>query len=358
MELKTLDELLVAGVKHGVSDVHFRPGAPPLFRISGTITPVKYARLLPSDTATISGHFLAKLGDKVDPREIQEYDTSYSIPGVARFRINIYRQRGSLAIVARVIPTEIPTIESLGLPAVLTTIAQEERGLVLVTGATGSGKSTTLAAMINRINSSRACHILTIEDPIEFLHQNRKASVSQREIGPDTKNYIVGLRAALRQDPDVILVGEMRDAESIDIALKAAETGHLVFSTVHTTDAAKTIGRITSVFPAEEQLFVRNRIADNLKATVSQRLLPRADGKGRAVALEIMIVTQTIQEDIRDPNRTEEIKDAIEKGRQQYGMQSFDQHLTDLYRTGIITLQTAINAATNPSDFQRALHFE
>jgi twitching motility protein PilT len=257
-----------------------------------------------------------------------------------------------------VIPTTIPTIESLGLPAVLGKVAEEERGLILVTGATGSGKSTTLAAMINQINATRSCHILTIEDPIEFLHQNRKASVSQREIGPDTLNYIVGLRAALRQDPDVILVGEMRDAESIDIALKAAETGHLVFSTVHTTDAAKTIGRITSVFPAEEQLFVRNRIADNLKATVSQRLLPRADGKGRAVALEIMIVTQTIQEDIRDPARTDEIKDAIEKGRQQYGMQSFDQHLTDLYRANIITLQTAIHAATNPSDFERALHFE
>ena len=298
------------------------------------------------------------MGDKVDLREIQEYDTSYSIPGVARFRINIYRQRGSLAIVARVIPTEIPTIESLGLPAVLGKIAQEERGLILVTGATGSGKSTTLAAMINQINATRPCHILTIEDPIEFLHQNRKASVSQREIGPDTKNYVVGLRAALRQDPDVILVGEMRDAESIDIALKAAETGHLVFSTVHTTDAAKTIGRITSVFPAEEQLFVRNRLADNLKATVSQRLLPRADGKGRAVALEIMVVTQTVQEYIRDPSRTDGIKDVIEKGRQQYGMQSFDQHLTDLYRANIITLQTAVQAATNPSDFERALHFE
>jgi len=358
MELKTLDELLVAGVKHGVSDVHFRPGAPPLFRISGTITPVKYERLLPSDTSAIAGHFLAKLSDRVDPREIQEYDTSYSIPGVARFRINIYRQRGSLAIVARVIPTEVPTIEALGLPDVLGRIAQEERGLVLVTGATGSGKSTTLAAMINRINTTRSCHILTIEDPIEFLHQNRKSSVSQREIGPDTKNYIVGLRAALRQDPDVILVGEMRDAESTDIALKAAETGHLVFSTVHTTDAAKTIGRIMSLFPADEQLFVRNRLADNLRATISQRLIPRVDGKGRVVAMEVMIVTQTVQEYIRDINRTEGIKDVIEKGRQQYGMQSFDQHLTDLYKAGAITLQTAIHAATNPSDFERALNFE
>ena len=358
MDIKTLDGLLRAGVTHGVSDMHFRPGAPPLFRLNGTMTPVKFDRLLPSHTAAIAGHFLAALGDTVDLKGIQEYDTSYSIPGVARFRINIYRQRGSLAIVARVIPTEVPTVESLGLPAVLSTIGSEERGLVLVTGATGSGKSTTLAALINLINGTRPCHILTIEDPIEFLHPNRKATVSQREIGPDTKNYVIGLRAALRQDPDVILVGEMRDAESTDIALKAAETGHLVFSTVHTTDAAKTIGRIMSLFPADEQLFVRNRLADNLKATLSQRLIPRVDGKGRVVAMEIMIVTQTVQEYIRDINRTEGLKDVIEKGRQQYGMQSFDQHLTDLYKAGTITLQTAIHAATNPSDFERALNFE
>ncbi|HEY5999364.1 MAG TPA: type IV pilus twitching motility protein PilT [bacterium] len=358
MDIKTLDGLLRAGVTHGVSDLHFRPGAPPLFRLNGTMTPVKFDRLLPSNTEAIAGHFLAALGDRMDLKEIQEYDTSYSIPGVARFRVNIYRQRGSLAIVARLIPTEIPTVESLGLPAVLNRIAAEERGLVLVTGATGSGKSTTLAAMINLVNNTRPCHILTIEDPIEFLHQNRKATVSQREIGPDTKNYVVGLRAALRQDPDVILVGEMRDAESTDIALKAAETGHLVFSTVHTTDAAKTIGRIMSLFPADEQLFVRNRLADNLKATISQRLIPRVDGKGRVVAMEVMIVTQTVQEYVRDINRTEGLKDVIEKGRQQYGMQSFDQHLTDLYRAGAVTLQTAIHAATNPSDFERALNFE
>jgi twitching motility protein PilT len=212
--------------------------------------------------------------------------------------------------------------------------------------------------LINLINNTRPCHILTLEDPVEYVHPNRKATVSQREIGPDTKNYVIGLRAALRQDPDVILVGEMRDAESTDIALKAAETGHLVLSTVHTTDAAKTIGRITSLFPAEEQFFVRNRLADNLKATISQRLLPRVDGKGRVVAMEIMIVTQTVQEYIRDINRAEGLKDVIEKGRQQYGMQSFDQHLSELYRSNAIALQTAIHAATNPSDFERALHFE
>jgi twitching motility protein PilT len=358
MDVKLIQEILVSGVRHGVSDIHFRPGAPPLFRITGKMVPLKGDRLLPSHTEAIAKVLLGQMGDRIDLRDVQEYDTSYSVPGVSRFRVNIYRQRGSLAIVARIIPTVIPTMEQLGLPPVIEKIADEERGLVLVTGATGSGKSTTLASMINRINHTRQAHILTIEDPIEFLHVNHLSTISQREIGPDTKNYVVGLRAALRQDPDVILVGEMRDAESIDIALKAAETGHLVFSTVHTTDAAKTIGRLTSVFPADEQLFVRNRIADNLKATVSQRLLPKADGKGRTPALEIMIVTQTIEEYIRDVTRTESLTDVIEKGRQQYGMQSFDQHLTDLYRQGVITLETAIHASTNPSDFQRALHFE
>ena len=229
---------------------------------------------------------------------------------------------------------------------------------MLLTCATCSGKSSTLAAMIHHINATRRVHILTIEDPIEFLHANQKASVSQREIGLDTKNYNVALRAALRQDPDVILVGEMRDAESIDIALKASETGHMVFSTVHTTDASKTIGRLVSVFPAEEQQTVRYRIADNLRATISQRLLPRSDVKGRAVAAEIMVVTKTVQEYIRDPERTGGLKDVIEKGRSQYGMQSFDQHLTELYRGGKITLETATEYASNPADFQRALSFE
>jgi twitching motility protein PilT len=358
MELTTLQEILKAGVKNGVSDVHFRPGAPPLFRISGVMTAIKYEKLLPWHTEAIALLFMNVSGERPDLREVQEYDTSYSIPGVARFRINIYRQRGSFAIVCRVIPTEMPTMEKLGLPPVVAKLAEEERGMILVTGATGSGKSTTLAAIIDNINTTRAVHILTIEDPIEFLHQNKKASVSQREIGPDTKNYVVGLRAALRQDPDVILVGEMRDTESIDIALKAAETGHLVFSTVHTTDASKTIGRLMSVFPADEQLFVRNRLADNLKATISQRLLPRIDGKGRCVALEIMIVTQTVQECIRDVSRTDQLTDVIEKGRQQYGMQSFDQHLSELYRAKVITLETAMHASSSPGDFERALHFE
>ncbi len=358
MEEKTLHNLLSWGIKYGASDIHFRPGSPPLYRIQGNVVGIKHDKLTPMDIEGMVRVLLSKERPDENLQELQEVDTSYSIPGVSRFRVNVYRQRGSLSIVLRIIPFSLPTVEQLGLPPVVNRIAETERGLVLVTGATGSGKSTTLAAMIHHINLSRQVHILTIEDPIEFLHQSRKATVSQREIGPDTRNYVVGLRAALRQDPDVILVGEMRDAESIDIALKAAETGHTVFSTVHTTDAAKTIGRLIGVFPADEQNVVRARLADNLKATISQRILPRADGTGRTVACEVMIVTATIQELVKDMARTGELKDVIEKGRQQYGMQSFDQHLTDLYKGQVVSLETAMQASSNPADFERALHFE
>lgn len=358
MEETKLHSLLSGGVAYGASDVHFRPGSPPLYRIKGKIVGAKHEKLTPSDIEEIARILLSGERPGEDLKEVQEVDTSYSIAGLSRFRVNVYRQRGSLSAVLRIIPLSLPTVDDLGLPPVVTKIAEAERGLVLVTGATGEGKSTTLAAMIHHLNSTRQGHILTIEDPIEFLHQSRLATVSQREIGLDTKNYVVGLRAALRQDPDVILVGEMRDAESIDIALKAAETGHTVFSTVHTTDAAKSIGRLVSVFPSDEQMVVRSRLADNLKATISQRLLARVDGKGQCVACEIMIVTATVQEYIRDLSRTDELKDVMEKGRQQYGMQSFDQHLTELYRQGTVSLEVATQASSNPSDFERALHFE
>ena len=274
----------------------------------------------------------------------------------ARFRVNIYRQRETYGLVLRIIPTEAPTLAKLNLPPVIETIADADRGLVLVTGTTGSGKSTTLAAIVNHINETRMAHVLTIEDPIEFMHSNKRSSISQREIGVDTASFNVGLRAALRQDPDVILVGEMRDAESIDIALKAAETGHLVFSTVHTTDATKTIGRILGVFPAEEQEQVRQRLAQNLHSTISQRLLPRRDGSGMVVAQEIMLCTGSIREAISKPGSMS-IKDLIEKSRIQYKMQSFDQHLVDLMKSGLITKEVALSAATSPSDFERNLSY-
>jgi twitching motility protein PilT len=350
--------LLSTGVQHGASDIHLKAGDPPTYRVNGTLVPAKYDRLTPADTHAICKQFLkgSEVEDKLDV--LQEYDTSFSIAGVSRFRVNVYRQRGTLAAVLRIIASKVPTLEELGLPPVVKDISLHDRGLILVTGATGSGKTSTLAAMINHINRTRRVHIVTIEDPIEYLHPNIKASVSQREIGLDTRSFNLALRAALRQDPDVVLVGEMRDAESIDIALKAAETGHTAFSTVHTTDAAKTIGRLISVFPANEQANVRLRLADNLKSTISQRLLPRSDVKGRILAAEIMIGTPLVQELIRDKDRTGALKDAIENGRTQYHMQSFDQHLGDLVHSGKITLDTAKHYATSPSDLERAMSFE
>jgi twitching motility protein PilT len=356
MESQVLEALLETGVRHGASDIHFRPGAPPMYRVNKQLVPLKTDALTPDGCAAIARAVGGRRFQKMQLEDVQEYDTSYSIPGVARFRVNIYRQRGTISLVLRIVPTKVPTIKALGIPQVIQKIAENERGLVLVTGATGSGKSTTLASMINHINETRMDHVLTIEDPIEFVHKNIKASVSQREIGPDTASFAHGLRAALRQDPDVILVGEMRDTDSIDIALKAAETGHLVFSTVHTTDAAKTIGRIISVFAPEQQQIIRMRLAENLQATISQRLLPRADGQGMVVACEIMLCTQAIREVIADPS-SGNIKDLIEQGRQHYHMQSFDQHLVHLFKNGVITKQTAMRAATSPGDFERNLEF-
>jgi len=358
MDTKVLDQLLAAAVKNHASDIHFKAGSPPIFRINGEVREVKAPKLRSEDTMDIVSHLLPRqeLRDRI--AELQDYDTSYVLENVGRFRVNIFRQKTTLAVVMRIIPIEVPTFESLGLPPILEKISNEERGMILVTGVTGSGKSSTLAAMIAHINHNRHRHILTIEDPIEFVHQDDHCTVSQREIGVDTKGFSEGLRRALRQDPDVILVGEMRDYETVDIALKAAETGHLVFSTVHTTDAPRTINRLVGVFPADEQDLVRIRIAEALRAVISQRLLPKASGKGRALAAEIMVNTLSIAECIRDASKTMGMKEYIEKGYDQYGMQSFDQCLTRLYRSGEITLEVAKGAASNPADFERALNFE
>jgi len=356
--------VLKAMVEQEASDLHVSAGSGFRVRLRGKLIPAAdTSALTPDEIATIVGGIL--LASRKCTHEnlmpfietITDYDCSYSVAGLGRFRVNIASQRRSLAIVLRHIPYALPTIEGLGLPRVLGDIAMEERGLVLVTGITGSGKSTTLAAMINLINQNKNCKIITIEDPIEFLYRDVGCSIIQRECGSDTENFAKALRAALRQDPDIILVGEMRDKETIDIALKAAETGHLVLSTVHTTDAPKTISRILSNFDPSEQSSVRLRLSETLLGLLSQRLVERADGRGRVVACEIMRRTKTIQECIEDPEKIHMIKEYIEKGREMYGMQTFDQHLTDLYKSGNITLEMAIAAATSPSDFERNLNF-
>jgi twitching motility protein PilT len=348
----------------GASDVHIAAGGPFRIRLRGQVVPVKGTpNLSPGDCDAIGAAMMienrkATSESVVDfLRELNDYDCSYSLPGLGRFRVNIARQRGSLCATLRAIASHVPDIDSLSLPPVVKEIAMEDRGLVLVTGVTGSGKSTTLAAMLAHVNKSKQAKVVTIEDPIEFLHRDDRSIMVQRELGGDTESFARALRAALRQDPDIIMVGEMRDMETIDIAIKAAETGHLVFSTVHTTDAVKTISRLVGVFPSVEQQGLRTRLAESLRAVISQRLVRRKDGSGRIAAVEIMRTTAAIEELIADPGRGAEMRDLISEGRTQYGMQTFDQHLTEHYKSEIISLDEAMGAATSPSDFERNLAF-
>jgi len=358
MKQEQLNRYLEGAISLGASDIHLKVGAPPAFRLKKILRTTREARLTTEDTIDIC-KFIVKDKDILrDLDSVQDYDTSYELPGKCRFRVNIYRQRNSLALVLRIIPEQIPDFEQLLLPPQVKDLAEYTRGLVLLTGTAGTGKSSTLAAIINHINQTRAAHIVTVEDPVEFLHTDKRSSISQREVGTDTEDFNRALRAALRQDPDVILVGEMRDLETINIALKAAETGHMVYSTVHTPDAARTVGRLIAVFPPEEQDMVRIRLSENLRATMSQRLLPKIDGENMVVAVELMKVTGTIEDAIRNPELTPTIKDIIEKSREQYGMLSFDQCLTDLYKGGLISLDVAKRAANNPADFEQALHFQ
>jgi twitching motility protein PilT len=344
-----ITQILRTAVQEGASDVHFKAGEPVLIRIKGSLVPLKVARLTPEASAKVFEALRPRHLAHVSPAEVQELDFSFALSGTGRFRVNTFRQRGSLAMVIRVIPNRIPDFKELNLPPVLSKLGEERRGLVLVTGTTGSGKSTTLAALINQINHTRTAHVVTIEDPIEFLFLNKKASVVQREIGVDTANFATALRAVLRQDPDVIMIGEMRDTETIDIALKAAETGHLVISTAHTTDTAKTVQRLLAVFAPSEQAMMRLRLAESLRAVISQRLLPRLDGKGLVPAVEVMLATRVVQECIRNEERTHEITDFVSKGRH-YGMQTFDQHLIQLLQQGAISKEVALSAATSPAD--------
>jgi twitching motility protein PilT len=347
-----INDLLKVAVTSGASDLHLKVGSYPMMRLNGSLVVVSEEKRLdrPDTEAMAQAVFTADHLEKF--RKSQEVDLAYSIPGLGRFRCNVFQQRGTVGLVLRVIPTRIKTVDELGLPAVLKRIASEERGLVLVTGTTGSGKSTTLAAMIDYINTTRSAHIMTVEDPIEYLHRDHHSIVNQREVAVDTKSFSHALRSALRQDPDVILVGEMRDFETVETALLAAETGHLVFSTLHTLDATETINRIISVFPPHQQRQVRIQLASVLKAAISQRLLPRADGLGRAAAVEVMVSTGFIRDAIVDKDKTSMIHGAIAAGTSQYGMQTFDQSIFGLYQHGVVNLEEALRWASNVDEFK------
>ena len=356
MDRERLHRLLRLGFEKGASDIHFQVGYLPLYRFNGELVELKYKVLTPDDTEQIARTLIE--GEDRTLEESSEIDLAYEIPGEGRFRVNISRERRALNIVLRVVPIEIQSFEQLNLPGVLRKIAAVRRGLVLVTGATGMGKSTTLATMLHEINKTRKCKIITIEDPVEFIFKHDKSIITQREIGTDTTDFPAALHAALRQDPDVIMVGEIRDARTVDTALKAAETGHAVFSSIHTSDVVTTIRRMLSFFPAEEQAQVRERLADNVEAIVCLRLMPNKKGTARVPAVEIMRSTRSIRECIRDANRTVEMRELIAKGREVMEMQTFDQHLLDLYQAGKIREDTAREAESNPQDFARKLALE
>lgn len=346
-----INDLLKIAVTQNASDLHIKVGSPPILRIAGELTPLVSEKRITQEDAMKIAFTILSPGQREVFKKKNEIDVAYSVPGLGRFRCNVFLQRGTIGIVFRIIPIRIPSFEELNLPEVLKKIATEERGLVLVTGTTGSGKSTTLAAMIDYINSNRTCNIVTIEDPIEYLHRDKKSIVNQREIGSDTESFGKALRSALRQDPDVILVGEMRDFETIQTALVAAETGHLVFSTLHTIDASETVNRIIAVFPPYQHKQVRIQLASVIKGIISMRLLPRADGKGRVPAVEVLVATATVRDCIMDPDKTKLIPDVIAQGKIHYGMQTFDQSLFDLYKSGLVTYEEAMRRATNPDDF-------
>ena len=347
-----ITDLLTAAVQAGASDLHLKSGSYPMMRVHGALCPiVEDYQFDPATLAAIAAGLVPASLQQHLARE-HEVDFAHSVAGLGRFRCNVFRQWGTIAMVLRVIPIQVSSIEDLELPPVLKTIAEGERGLILLTGTTGSGKSTTLAALIDHINHTRAAHIMTVEDPIEYLHHDQQSIINQREVDIDTKSFAQALRSALRQDPDVILVGEMRDLETVETGLTAAETGHLVMSTVHTLDATETINRLIAVFPPHQHRQVRLQLASVLRAVISQRLMPRIDGTGRAVAVEVMVNTPFVGDCIVDPERTHLIQRAIAAGTSQYGMQTFDQSIYGLYQRGRISYDTALRWASNPDEFK------
>jgi twitching motility protein PilT len=347
-----VNDLLKIAVHSGASDLHLKVGTYPMMRVRGTLIPATEERRLEHEDVVAMAAAVLPAGHRDKFRDNHEVDLAYSVAGLGRFRCNAFQQRGTIGMIFRVIPMRVASIEDLLLPKVLKKIASEERGLVLVTGTTGSGKSTTLAALIDEINSTRTAHIMTIEDPIEYLHRDNRSVINQREIGVDTRSFGDALRSALRQDPDVILVGEMRDLETIQTALLAAETGHLVFSTLHTLDATETINRIIAVFPPHQQKQIRIQLASVIKAVISQRLMPKTDGKGRVPAVEVLISTAFIRDAILDKEKSHLIHSAISQGTSQYGMQSFDQSIFSLFESGLVSYEEALRWATNVDEFK------
>jgi len=349
-----LDRVLSAARQLGASDVHLKAGLPPIFRIKGELRTVRDVPALTKENiATFAVNIMTER-QRHEFDETFDVDLAYGAPDGSRYRVNVFQQRGLIGMVMRLIPPEVPPWERLNLPPAVLKLADEMRGLVLVTGITGSGKSTTLAALIDYINQRQACHIVTIEDPIEYVFRDRRSVVNQRELGLDTRSFSKALRAAMRQDPDVILVGEMRDLETTEIAMVAAETGHLVLSTLHTVDAMETVNRIISIFPPHHQNQVRLQLAGVLRGVVSQRLIARADGKGMVPACEILVATARVKELIENGERTREIRDAIAQGKDPYGMVSFDQSLAELVQRKLVTYEEALRHATTPDDFALA----
>jgi twitching motility protein PilT len=349
---------LQLAVKRQASDVHFEVGYPPTYRVFGELLAAKYPPLTHADTEAIANFVLQAPGSGFTPLDFREVDRSYSLPGVSRFRASIFKQRGSWGAVMRTIPFQIPDFETLNLPPVVKTIAEARRGLVCVTGATGNGKSTTIATLIDYIIRQERLHVVTVEDPIEFIFAGGKGLVIQREVGTDTASYTDALRAALRQDPDIIMVGELRDREAADICLKAAETGHLVITSLHTPDVPRAIGRLVGLFPAEEQDNVRARLADNLQAVIALRLLMRADATGLIPAVEALLATSSVRELIRDGSKINELKGYMENAGADLGMHSFDQYLYRLHETKRISLDSALANATNRADLERRIMME
>ncbi len=347
-----IDELLAEAAQAGASDLHIKAGNFPCLRLNGDLMPLtRRPHLTPEDTAAMANSIMTER-QKARFNELRDLDLAYHAEGIGRFRVNVFHEMGSIGLALRFIPNAIRTLEELHLPPVARRLCEERRGMVLVTGAAGSGKSTTLAAMVDAVNSSRAGHIITIEDPIEYFHTDKKGFVRQREVGVDTPSFEAALHAALRQDPDVILVGEMRDTDTIRTAIVAAETGHMVYSTLHTLDAQETVQRIIAVFPASEQRQVRLQLASTLKGVISQRLLRRADGLGRVPAAEVLVSTEFIRDCITNPEKTSMIRELLASGTSQYGMQTFDQSLYDLYSQGLIALDEACRWASSSDELK------